>query len=148
MLTYVCTYIHIQTYIHMYIFMRKGAGVMAALVYGCILYLACRQLRFSLYSGAVTTRVLVMVAFLYYPLSSCSVEYPMPYASCLVSCSVVWRCSLQTCLSWCSLLNAAQLVHGFELLQSLLSRVFYIASWDSLSGLCALWDSLSSSLNL
>ena len=44
----------------------------------------------------------------------------------------------------CSLLSAAQLVQGFWLLEPLSSRVFCIAPWDSLPGLCALWDSLSS----
>ena len=33
-----------------------------------ILHLACRQLRSSLYSRAVTTKALTMVVFLYYPL--------------------------------------------------------------------------------
>ena len=33
------------------------------------LHLACRQLRFSLYSEAVTTKALTNVVFLYYPLS-------------------------------------------------------------------------------
>ena len=83
-------------------------------------------------------------------LVSGSVEYPMPYASCLASCSVGWRlsCSLagpyEFCLSCHSLLNAAQLVWGFGLLQPLLFRVFCIAPWDSLSGLCALWGNLYS----
>ena len=60
-------------------------------------------------------------------------EYPMPYASCLVSCSVVSRCSLQLSLypdlAFCSFFCV-----GY----------FCIVLWDSLSGLCALWDSLSS----
>ena len=47
------------------------------------------------------------------------------------------------CLSLGTLLNGALLVPSFGLLQPLLSRVFHIAPWDSLSGLCALWDSLS-----
>ena len=34
-----------------------------------IIYLMCRQLRFSLYSGTITTKALTMVVFLYYPLS-------------------------------------------------------------------------------
>ena len=38
-------------------------------IWWVILYLTCRQLRFSPYSGAVTTKVLTMVVFLYYPLS-------------------------------------------------------------------------------
>ena len=46
-----------------------------------ILYLACRQLRFSLYSGAVTTMALTGVVFLLLHLFSGSVEYPMPYVS-------------------------------------------------------------------
>ena len=36
------------------------------------------------------------------------------------------------------------LSEDFGLLQPLLFRVFCIAPWDSLSGLCALWGSLSS----
>ena len=55
---------------------------------------------------------------------------------------------MDLCLSHCYLLNAAQLVQGFRLLQPLIFRVFCIAPWDSLSGLCALWDSLSSSPSL
>ena len=88
-----------------------------------------------------------------------SVEYPMPYASCLASCSVGWSLfysSVGPCVSLllelffscCSLLNASQLVWGFGLLQPLLSRVFCIALRDSLSVLSALWDSLSSYLSL
>ena len=41
----------------------KGMGWLVTL------HLACRQLRFFLYSGAVTTKPLAMVVFLYYPLS-------------------------------------------------------------------------------
>ena len=89
-----------------------------------ILYLACRQLRFSLYSRAVTTKALTVVVLLLLSLVSGSVEYPMPYASCLVSCSVVWRCSLQLSLSLGTLHDGALLVQGFGLLQPLLSRVF------------------------
>ena len=98
-----------------------------------------------------------MVAFLYLSLVTCSVEYPMPYASCLVSCSVVWRwssacpvllCLMQLSLSLGPLLNGALLVRGFGLLQSLLSGIVHIALWDSLYGLCALWDSSSSFLSL
>ena len=43
-----------------------------------------------------------------------------------------------------TLLNAALLVCSFWALQPLLFRVFDIAPWDGQSGLCALWDSLSS----
>ena len=46
-----------------------------------VLYLAVRQLRFSLYSGAVITKALAVVVFLLLFLVSDSVEYPMPYAS-------------------------------------------------------------------
>ena len=74
----------------------------------------------------------------------------MPYASCLASCSVGCRLSCcwvdpsEFCLSPGTLLYGALLVWPFGLLQPLLFRVFCIAPWDSLSGLCALWDSLSS----
>ena len=47
-------------------------------------------------------------------------------------------------MSCCSLLNAAQLVPGIWAVVAPLFRVFCIAPWDSLSGLCALWGSLSS----
>ena len=74
----------------------------------------------------------------------------MPYAYCLAP--AVWSCSLMysvvLCLMCLSLSigilhNGALLVQGFGVLQSLLSRVFCIAPSDSLSGLCASWDSLS-----
>ena len=106
-----------------------------------ILYLVCRQLKFSLFSGAVTTKALAVVVFLLLSLVSGSMEYPMPYASCLVSCSVVWRCSCSSAcldvlsledlwLSPCYLFNAAQLVQRFGLLQPLLSGVFFaLHSW-------------------
>ena len=74
----------------------------------------------------------------------------MPYASCLTSCSMGWSLSCcwvdpwEFCLSWGTLLNEALLVWSFGLLPTLLFMVFCIAPWDSLSGLCALWDSLSS----
>ena len=85
------------------------------------LYLAVRQLRFSLYSGAVTSKALTMVAFLLLSLVSGSVEYPMPYASC----SSLLQCCLEMfSLSLGTLLNGALLVRGFGLLQALLSRVF------------------------
>ena len=86
--------------------MGPAVKVQDVLLYQCkgiccvvALYLAVRQLRFSLYSGAVTTKALTMVVLILLSLVSGSVEYPMPYASCLVSCSVVWRCS---CSSACS----------------------------------------------
>ena len=69
------------------------------------------------------------------------------YALCLLSSpnSGVWRCSLQLCLCPCYLLNAPQLVQGFGLLQPLFYLGYFcIALWDILSGLCILWDSLSS----
>ena len=72
------------------------------------------------------------------------------YALCLLP-SLLQCCpevSLQLSLSCCSLLNAVLLVQGFGLLQPLLFRVFCIAPWDSLSALCALWNSLSSFPNL
>ena len=74
----------------------------------------------------------------------------MPYASCLASCSVGWRLScssvdpLDFCLFWGTLLHGALLVCLFWAFAAPLFRVFHIAPWDSLSGLCALWDSLSS----
>ena len=73
----------------------------------------------------------------------------MPYASCLSFCSVGWRLSCSSvdpyefCLSLGTLLNGALLVQKVWAFAALLFRVFHIAPWDSLSGLCALWDSLS-----
>ena len=101
-----------------------------------VLHLAGRQLRFPLYSGYGCIPLLSPV--------SCSVEYPMPYASCLVSCSVSWRCSLQLCLSDvpCLMQLSLSKVWGFCSLFYL--GYFGIALWDSLSGLCGLWYSLSS----
>ena len=51
---------------------------------------------------------------------------------------------MQLSLSPGTLLNGALLVQRFGLLQLFLFRVFCIAPWDSLSGFCTLWDSLSS----
>ena len=102
--------------------------------------------------------MLTVVVVLYYPyLWLCEVSY----ALCLLpsSCSVVcwWSCNswcfgvllvlryfLQLSLSSGILRIEALLVQRFEVLQSLLSGVFCIVPWDSLSGLCASWDSLSS----
>ena len=50
---------------------------------------------------------------------------------------------LELCLSSGIPLIGALLVGGSGVLQPLLSRVFSIALWDSLSGLCVSWDSLS-----
>ena len=60
-------------------------------------------------------------------LVSSSVEYPIPFASCLASCSVVGCCSssqLILHLSCCVLLKGAQLVWGFGLQQPPLSSAF------------------------
>ena len=73
----------------------------------------------------------------------------MPYASCLASCSVGWRYSVtglilrNSACPW--VLSLMELcLSPIGLLQPFLFRVFHIAPRDSLSGLCALWDSLSS----
>ena len=65
------------------------------------------QLRFSLCSGAVTAKDLTMVVVLYCPLVPGSVEYPMPYASCLECGGVLICCaslSCSSCYSACPLL--------------------------------------------
>ena len=59
------------------------------------------QFRFSLYE-AVTTKVLTMVVSLYNPLVLGSVEYPMPYASCLGCFGVLLSCASLSCSSGCS----------------------------------------------
>ena len=119
----------------------KGAECMVYI--GVVLYLVCRQLRFSLYSGAVTTKGIGCSCIPYLFLVSGSVEYPMSYAYCLVSCIVVWRCS---CSSACIVLCLMQLSlsEDLEFCSLFYLGYFCIALWDSLSGLCALWDSLSS----
>ena len=87
-----------------------------------ILYLACRQLRFSLCSGAVT-KTLTVVVFLYYPLSlalwNILCLMPLAQSPAVLSGDV----PLVSCLSCCILLRGALLVQGFWLLQPLLSRV-------------------------
>ena len=96
----------------------------------------CRQLRFSLYSGAVTTEALAVVVFLYYLLilALWSVLCLMPSLPSLLQCCWVL-------LSWSSaclvvLLKGALLVWGFGLLQCLFYWVhIHIALWQSLSGL-------------
>ena len=68
----------------------------------------------------------------------------MPYASCLVPCSVVWRCSLL--LSCLDAFSFEELCLSKDLGLWSLFYLGYIciALWNSLSGLCAFWDSLSS----
>ena len=51
---------------------------------------------------------------------------------------------MELCLPIGFLLNGTLLVWGFRLLLPLIYRVFCIAPWDSLFGLCVVWDSLSS----
>ena len=72
-----------------------------------------------------------MVVALYYPFVLGSVEYPMPYASCLgvVECgSAMPVCPVAQIvllsLSSCVLLNGALLVQSFGLLQPPLSSAF------------------------
>ena len=109
------------------------------------LLLACEQLRFSLYHGAVTTKVLAIVVFLYYSLSLAFLEYPMPYASCLASCSVVWSCFLgQPACPDVLCLMQLSLSEGLGFCSPLYAVHIHTALWDSLSGLCAFWNSLSS----
>ena len=106
----------------------------------------------------VTTKALAVAVFLYYSLVSGSVEYPVPYASCLASSSVVECCSFsqlilslkELCLSedlgFCSLFY---LVHFYGAVWDSLSRLmpsgiaclafqapdWAVAFWDGLSGL-------------
>ena len=47
------------------------------------------------------TKVLAVVISLYYLLVSGSVEYPMPYASCLGCCGVLFCCVSLSCSSCC-----------------------------------------------
>ena len=95
------------------------------------------------------TKALAVVVSLYYLLVSGSVEYPMPYASCLGCCVVLLCCVSLSCSSGssallqlnlpsCILLKGALLVQSSGTLQSLLFSAFCNASWDSLLGLCTL----------
>ena len=74
----------------------------------------CRQLRFSLYSGAVMTKVLAIVVFLYYSssLALWSILCLMP--SCVVSYSVVGCCSTHPLLVL--LARLAQLVEQWTVM--------------------------------
>ena len=92
-----------------------------------------------LYSRAVTTKVLAVLVSLYYPLAAGSVEYPMPYASCLGCCGVLLSCVR---LSSCVLLKGTLLV--LAVLQLSLSKVLGFCSLFCLVHICnELWDSLS-----
>ena len=62
-----------------------GPSTVKVQVVGLCTSVVGSQLRFSIYSGAGIKTVLAVVISLYYPLVSGSVEYPMPYASCLAS---------------------------------------------------------------
>ena len=103
--------------------------------------LACRQLRFSLYSRAVITKVLAIVVFLYYSLSLGLWEYPMPYASCLATSSIIQCCSSgQLILS----LRSSPCPVVLCLMQLSLSGDLGFCSLFYLVHICtALWDSLS-----
>ena len=124
----------------------------------CVRYHCGWQLRFSLYSGGITTKALPVAVFLYHFLVSGSVEYPVPYSSCLTPSSVVECCSSsqlilslkKLCLSkdfcFCKLFY---LVHSHDALWDNLSTLmpsgiahlafqapdWAVAFWDGLSGL-------------
>ena len=106
-----------------------------------------RQLRFSLYSGAVTTKVLTIVVFLYYPLvlTLWSILCLMP--SCLFFCSVVGCCSAYPLLVLLFSLKELCLPCSSDcsaLLQLSLSEDLGFCSLFYLVHICtALWDSLS-----
>ena len=76
-------------------------------VYGTCSSEAGWQLRFSLYSGEVMTKALAVVVSLYYLLVSDSVEYPMPYASCLGCHGVLFCCVSLSCSLGCSALSCS-----------------------------------------
>ena len=128
------------------------------------------QLRFSICNGAVTTKALTMVVSLYHPLIPGSVEYHMPYASCLGCCEVLLCCASLSCSSGYSTYCSSACPTVFSLKELCLSKdlgfcsLFYLvhshdALWDSLSKLMpsgiaclasqapdwavALWDALS-----
>ena len=93
------------------------------------------------------TETFIVVVVLYYPvLRLCGVSSALCLLPSLLQCSPVTldvSYLIQfSCPQAFSLLEFC--LSGFGALQSLLSRVFCIASWDSLSGLCASWDNLSS----
>ena len=95
----------------------------------------CRQLRFSLCSGAVTTKALAIVVFLLLFLVSSSVEYSMVYASCLSSCRVVWSSSVQSAYPHVLCLMQLTLSEDLGFCSLLYSVHICTVLWDSLSGL-------------
>ena len=101
-----------------------------------LLLLACRQLRFSLCSGSVTTKGAAYGCFPLLFLVSGSVEYPMSYASCLTSCSVVGSCS-SSYFACPVVLCLMQLSLSVDLSFCSLFYPIHICTelWDSLSGL-------------
>ena len=93
-----------------------------------------------------------LVSFIIPCLWLCSVEYPMPYVSCLVSCSVDWSSSWSVAYPDVFSFRSSACPDVLYLMHLSLSEdldfcsLFYlgyicIALWDSLSGLCAFWDS-------
>ena len=106
--------------------------------------ICCWQLRFSLYSGAAMTKALAVVVSLYYLLVSGSVEYPMPYASCLGCCGVLPCCVSLSCSLVVLLYCSSGCPPVFFLKDLCLSEVlgfcspFYLVHIHE-----ALWDSLS-----
>ena len=122
-------------------FLCKGADIVVWL-YLCSKVVGW-QLRFSLCSGAVTTKALVMVVALYFPLVPDSVEYPMPYASCLGWCGV-WLCSACLVAPIILLCFSSACPPVFSLKELCLSKVlgfcslFYLVHSHD-----ALWGSLS-----
>ena len=118
-------------------------------------YCCCRQLRFSLYSGAVITKALAVVVPLYYPLVSGSLECPMPLAwhcGCILCCvslpfNLTWsQLCLSKVLGFCSLFYSVPFCNApwdslFGFMHSgivcLASQApdWTVAFWDGLSGL-------------
>ena len=90
------------------------------------------------------TKVLALVVSLYYLLVSGSVEYPMPYASCLGCCGGLLCCVILSCSLGCSALLQLSLSSCVLLKELCLSKVlafcsfFYLVPFHD-----ALWDSLS-----
>ena len=84
-------------------------------------------------------KALTMVVSLYYPLFLGSVEYPMPYDSCLGCCGVLLCCASFSCRLGCSVCPPV-----FSLRELCLSEVLGFCSLFYLVHSCdALWDSLS-----
>ena len=112
----------------------------------CILI--CRQLSFSFYSGAVQQGADSSCILLF---TSCLLLFRVSYSLCLLPSLLQWgldiilrSSAVSQYLSMFLLVLPIYCYISFGLCSPFLFRFFCIVPWNSLSGLCALWGSLSS----